>query len=84
MKNKKPKISAITVIIMTNRSNSYRRGVLGVELEEAKLAIYPNTVKSPIRITTPLPLPSFTKVPKNARFFVSRGSLGWEHSTERN
>ena len=46
----------------------------------AKPAIYPITVFSPVYITTPFPVPSLQNVPKNAKFFVSRGFSALVHS----
>ena len=46
----------------------------------ASPAIYPITVLSPVKITTPLQDPSLQSVPKNARFLVSSGLSGWVHS----
>jgi len=75
-KKSKPSIKAMTVIMITNLSSSILRGDFGVALELAMLAIYPKTVESPILTTTPFPAPSFTRVPKKAKFFVSNGSFG--------
>ena len=66
-----PNTIAITVIRITNLSSSFLRGELGVELEDTSIASYPKTVLSPIFTTTPLPVPSYTRVPKNAKFLVS-------------
>ena len=61
---------AITVIIRTNLSNYFLRGVLGLVPEEARSAIWPITVFDPIWMTMPLPLPYLQRVPKNAKFLV--------------
>lgn len=66
-------MTAIEAIIVMKRSNSYRRGDSPAPADEARLAICPMTVESPVKITTPFPLPSLHNVPKNAKFLVSRG-----------
>lgn len=63
----------------TNLSNYFLRGVFPPPPVAAKSAIWPITVLAPIFITTPFPLPSLQRVPKNARFFVSKGYSGWVH-----
>lgn len=67
-----PKMIAIIVIIITNLSNSLRRGVLVFFSPDDKSAILPKVVLSPIAITTPFPYPSLHKVPKKAILVVSR------------
>lgn len=75
-----PKLIAIIVMISTNLSSYIRSGDFWVPPDEAKSAIWPITVLSAIPITIPLPLPSLHNVPKNATFFVSKGSSGWVQS----
>ncbi len=65
-----PRVIAITVMIMTNRSSSILSGDFWFPPDEARSAICPITVFAPIPITMPLPLPYLHKVPKNAIFFV--------------
>lgn len=72
-KKASPKNIAITVIISTNRSNSFRRGVFGLFYVATKSAICPITVFSPMFITIPLPFPCWQRVPKNARFLDYKG-----------
>lgn len=51
------------------------RGVISSSYpaEEARLAICPMKVRSPVANTTPLPVPSLLRVEKKAMFLVSRG-----------
>jgi len=71
-----PNEMAITVMISTNLSSYFLRGVLALPPVAARSAICPITVFAPMLITMPLPLPYLHKVPKNARFFVSKGYSG--------
>lgn len=57
MKKRVPMMTAIEAIIVMKRSNSYRRGDSPAPADEARLAICPMTVLSPVKITTPTPLP---------------------------
>jgi len=70
-----PKLMAIIVIIKTNLSNSILRGVFTLSPPDARSAIYPKTVFSPIFTTIPFPYPSLHKVPKKAMFAVSNTLL---------
>lgn len=63
----------MTEMMMTNLLSSLFKGVSGVAPPVAKSAIWPITVRSPIEMTSPFPEPSLHKVPKKARFLVSRG-----------
>jgi hypothetical protein len=72
-KNRTPRTIAIVLIITIKRSSSSFNGESPVLAVEAKLAIYPITVFSPVLMTIPLPVPSLQSVPKKQRFFVSRG-----------
>ena len=71
-----PREIAITVIIKTNLSSYLRKGVFPDPPVAAKSAICPITVLAPILITIPFPLPYLQRVPKKARFFVSKGYSG--------
>lgn len=75
-----PREIAMTVMIRTNLSSSFLRGVFAFPPVAAKSAIWPITVFAPILITTPFPLPSLQRVPKKARFLVSKGYSGCVHS----
>jgi len=70
-------------ISKTNLLSSLLRGVSGVTPPVAKSAICPITVWSPMFMTIPLPYPSLTRVPKKAKFLVSRGLSLFVHSTVR-
>lgn len=83
-KNTTPRTKAITVIRSTNLSSSILNGDFCPPPEEARSAICPRTVFSPILMTIPFPLPSLQSVPKNARFFVSKGSSGCVHYGDLN
>lgn len=72
------------LIMITNRSSSFLKGVLGIIELNAISAIYPRIVSSPILITTPLPTPYLQTVPKKARFLDSSGSLMLVQSTVLN
>jgi len=52
---------------------SFAMGVSPDSSPEAKPAILPITVLSPILMTTPFAVPSTTLVEKNAMFLVSKG-----------
>jgi hypothetical protein len=51
------------------------RGVISsyCPADEARLAIWPMKVRSPVAKTTPLPVPSLLRVEKKAIFLVYRG-----------
>jgi hypothetical protein len=70
-------------MISTNLSNSILRGEGWLPPVAARSAIWPITVFAPILITIPFPWPYLQSVPKKARFFVSKGYSGWEHSVDR-
>mmetsp|Transcript_8139 Transcript_8139/g.12069 ORF Transcript_8139/g.12069 Transcript_8139/m.12069 type:complete len:279 (-) Transcript_8139:215-1051(-) len=72
-KNTTPKEIATTEIRTTNEWISIWRVVCEFPDEAARPAILPNTVSSPVPTTMPFAVPSTARVPKNTRFFVSRG-----------
>ncbi len=78
-----PREIAITVMISINLSSSILRGDVWLAPKVGKSIIFPNSVFAPILITIPLPRPYLQSVPKKARFFVSKGDSGWEHSVDR-
>jgi hypothetical protein len=58
MKNTTPRVRATAVMILMNLSISMERGVGSLIADEAKLAICPITVASPVLIQIPLPFPA--------------------------
>lgn len=62
-----------------NLDISRLRGDYSVDAREAKLAIWPIKVLSPVNITNPFPLPSLLSVEKNAMFLDYRGFSGQVH-----
>lgn len=56
---------------MINLSISIESGVSADSADEAKLAICPMTVESPVLKQTPLPSPAVHEVPKKPTFLVS-------------
>jgi hypothetical protein len=56
-KNKTPIDTAIAEIIFMNKLSSLLRGVSTLPEEEARFAIYPITVLSPVKMTIPAPFP---------------------------
>ena len=61
-------------------SNSMAIGVFPLPKPDAKLAILPMTVLSPMLMITPVAVPSTAFVEKNAKFLVSNG-LSEVHSS---
>lgn len=57
---------------MINLSISMESGVSAASAEDAKLAICPITVASPVLKHKPVPSPAVHYVPKNATFLVSK------------
>lgn len=82
MKNTAPIVDAPMDKRKTNRCISTASGVLSLSTAAASFAIRPISVRSPVRTTIPIALPSTAKVEKNTRFFVSMG-LSLVHSTVR-
>lgn len=82
IKNVTPKNTATPVTMWMKCSISRAIGVFPEPKPEAKLAIRPMTVLSPILTTIPVAVPSTAFVEKKARFFVSSG-LSDEHSLFR-
>lgn len=72
MKKMIPRESATAVMILMNLSISIERGVGSEMADEAKLAICPMTVLSPVLMQIPLPFPAVHWVPKKMVFLVSR------------
>jgi hypothetical protein len=72
MKNIIPKIIAIIDISLIKCSISIDIGVSVVSAEEARFAICPITVLSPVFMHIPYPDPAVQEVPKNAAFLVSK------------
>jgi hypothetical protein len=62
---------AIVPISLTNLASSIANVVSLVSALEARLAIYPITVSSPVLKTIPTPNPLVQAVPKNATFGLS-------------
>lgn len=63
---------ASTVMILVNFSISIDRVVCMFSVDEARPAILPMTVLSPVFMTTPTPVPAVHIVPKNATFGDSK------------
>ena len=80
MKKTAPSEMAMTVMMSTNLSNYILKGERWFPPVAARSAIWPMTVFAPMLITIPLPEPSLQRVPKKARFLVSKGYSGWVHS----
>ena len=68
-----PKKTATPVMIWIKCSNSMAIGVFPDPKPDARLAIRPMTVLSPILMTTPVAVPSTALVEKKAKFLVSKG-----------
>lgn len=91
-KNTTPIDMAITAIYLIKTFNSLLRVVSSPPELSTNPAIYPITVLSPVKTTIPLPLPyiynhlntSLQRVPKKARFFVSKGLVWFVHSGDLN
>ena len=73
MKNVTPRKIATADTILMNLSISMANVVFELLADWARLAIFPITVLSPVKITMPTPVPSVQLVPKNAKFSVSNG-----------
>lgn len=73
MKKVTPKKIATVDTILINRSISIARVVFELLADCARFAILPITVLSPVKMTIPTPVPSVQLVPKNAKFYVSKG-----------
>mmetsp|Transcript_5834 Transcript_5834/g.10319 ORF Transcript_5834/g.10319 Transcript_5834/m.10319 type:complete len:265 (-) Transcript_5834:373-1167(-) len=73
MKKISPNDRAYTEIAITKWWISIWRVVTSPPDDAARPAIRPNTVRSPVMTTTPVAVPSTARVPKKAKFFVSRG-----------
>jgi hypothetical protein len=58
MKKRIPRVRATAVIILMNLSISTERGVGSASAEEARLAICPITVASPVLMQIPVPFPA--------------------------
>jgi hypothetical protein len=58
---------------LMKRLISFARVEVPEPADEARFAIYPMTVLSPVSNTKQIPFPPVHEVPKNARFLVSRG-----------
>ena len=73
MKKVTPRKTATPVIKWMKWLISLAIGVSPISSPEARLAILPMIVRSPVLMTIPLAVPSTQFVEKNARFFVSSG-----------
>lgn len=62
MKNDTPRKTATPVMIWMKCSISLAMGVSPISKPDARFAIRPITVRSPVLITTPLPVPEITLV----------------------
>jgi hypothetical protein len=62
---------AINEISLIKLSISLEMGVSDASADEARFAIYPITVLSPVRKQIPLPEPAVHDVPKKPTFLVS-------------
>jgi hypothetical protein len=71
--NNTPIVTAKTVSKIVNRSIYFLSGESYVYAFDAKFAIWPINVLSPVAKTTPLPVPYLLRVEKNAMFFVYNG-----------
>jgi hypothetical protein len=72
MKKMTPKLMATAEMIKMNLSISIANGVSTASAEDAKLAIYPITVESPVLKQIPVPSPAVQLVPKKATFLDSK------------
>ena len=72
MKKMTPREMATEEMMKMNLSISMASGVSADSAEEAKLAICPITVASPVLKQIPVPDPAVHAVPKKATFFVSK------------
>jgi hypothetical protein len=77
MKKRTPRDTAIVEINLINLLISRERGVSCVSAVEARLAIYPMTVLSPVLKTIPTPEPLVQEVPKNATLGLSKMFLAF-------
>lgn len=71
MTNRMPIEIAINEISLIKLSISLEIGVSDASADEARLAIYPITVLSPVLKQIPLPEPAVHDVPKKPTFLVS-------------
>ena len=72
MKNNTPSETAIVEMNLMNLAISRESGVSEVSADEAKLAICPITVLSPVLNTIPIPLPLVQAVPKKPTLGLSK------------
>mmetsp|Transcript_39311 Transcript_39311/g.77507 ORF Transcript_39311/g.77507 Transcript_39311/m.77507 type:complete len:223 (+) Transcript_39311:328-996(+) len=73
MKNVMPRKMARAEMMVMKRLISFAMGVSSASTPDARLAILPITVSSPVSTTNPFASPSETMVPKNARQVASSG-----------
>ena len=81
MKKMTPKLMATAEMMRMNLSISIAKGVSTASAEDAKFAIYPITVASPVLKQIPVPSPAVQLVPKNATFLDSKIFLVGSAST---
>ena len=82
MKKVTPRKTATPVMMWMKWAISLAIGVSPMSNPEARPAILPITVQSPMLMTMPLAVPSTALVEKKARFLVSRG-FSWVNSGPR-